>query len=246
MINSQVFFEEAQISVEKLKTTQVENIKEAAELLTKTLLNDGVIHIFGTGHSKCFAMELVNRAGGLVPMNKIFLDDLALRGIIPYVDLKDPSFERDPMNAQRLWNLYDIRDNDAFIIVSNSGRNGSIVEFASIVKDKNMPLVVVTCMEHTQSIASRHPSGKKLYELGDVVIDNCGPVGDALISINKDGLKACSISSITGAFIAQALTAEIVNGYMSRDKTPPVLISYNVDNADEHNKRLLDLYDGRI
>ncbi|WP_432666974.1 SIS domain-containing protein [Wukongibacter baidiensis] len=246
MIDSRNFFKEAEKSIEKLKATQVENIEKAAKMLTERMLNNGVVHIFGTGHSKCFAMELVNRAGGLVPMNKIVLDDLALKGIIPSVDLKDPSFERNPNNARKLWELYNIQKNDAFIIVSNSGRNGSIVEFASIVKEKAMPLIVVTSMEHTRSIDSRHPSGKKLYELGDVVIDNCGPVGDALMPVADMKIKACSISSITGAFIAQALTAEIVKGYLEKGETPPILISYNVDNADEHNDKLLKKYEGRI
>jgi len=246
VIDSRKFFEEAEKSIEKLKATQMENIEKAAKILTERMLNNGVVHIFGTGHSKCFAMEMVNRAGGLVPMNKIVLDDLALKGIIPSVDLKDPSFERNPDNARKLWELYNIQKEDAFIIVSNSGRNGSIVEFASIVKEKAMPLIVVTSMEHTKSIDSRHPSGKKLYELGDAVIDNCGPIGDALIPIADMEIKACSISSITGAFIAQALTAEIVKGYLEQGETPPLLISYNVDNADEHNHKLLEKYGGRI
>lgn len=246
MIDSRIFFEEADKVIDKLKKTQMESILSAARLLTDQLLGDGVVHVFGTGHSKCFAMELVNRAGGLVPMNKIFLDDLALKGDAKPVDLKDPSFERNPDNAKKLWDLYNIQENDAFIIVSNSGRNGSIVEFASLVKERGMPLIVITSMDHTKGVTSRHPSGKKLYEFGDVVIDNCGPSGDALIPVDEIGLKACSISSITGAFIAQAMTSEIINNYLKEGKIPPLLISYNVDNADEHNKALLDKYEGRI
>lgn len=246
MIDARKFFKEAGKNIEKLKYTQMGNIEKAAKILTDRMLNNGVVHIFGTGHSKCFAMEMVNRAGGLVPMNKIVLDDLALKGIIEGVDLKDPSFERNPDNARKLWDIYNIQSEDAFIIVSNSGRNGSIVEFASMVKEKAMPLIVVTSIEHTKSVDSRHPSSKKLYELGDVVIDNCGPIGDALIPIDEVEIRACSISSITGAFIAQALTAEIVKGYLEQGETPPVLISYNIDNADEHNEKLLKKYEGRI
>lgn len=246
MIDSKVFFSETEKILENLKDTQVDNIVKAAKLLTESMLNNGVVHIFGTGHSKCFAMELSNRAGGLVPMHRITLDDLALNGVIKGVDLKDPTLERRPEIAHKLWDMYQIEKEDAFIIVSNSGRNGSIVEFASMVKEKGMPLVVVTSMEHTKSVDSRHPSGKNLYEFGDVVIDNCGPKGDALIPMEGIDMKACSISSITGGFIAQAITAEIIKGYLEKDLTPPILISFNVDGSDEHNENLFKRYEGRI
>ncbi|MTI65523.1 MAG: SIS domain-containing protein [Firmicutes bacterium] len=246
MINSNAFFKNVEKNIEKLKYTQKDNIIEAAKILTDRLLDDGVVHIFGTGHSKCFAMEMCNRAGGLVPMHRITLDDLALKGIIKGVDLKDPTLERRTDVAYKLWNLYKIQKNDAFIIVSNSGRNGSIVEFASIVKERKMPLIVVTSLKHTESVDSRHPSGKKLYQYGDVVIDNCGPKGDALIPLEGIDIKACSVSSITGGFIAQALTAEIIKGYLDKNINPPILISFNVDGADEHNQKLLKKYEGRI
>jgi len=246
MINAEVFFHEAQKILDKLLDSQLGKIKEASKLLTDCIEKDGVIHIFGTGHSKAFAMELVYRAGGLVPMHRVTLDDLALRGILSIEDLLDPQIERSTENAHKLWELYDIRSQDAFIIISNSGRNGTIVEFASIVKKKEMPLVVVTSMEHSQDTTSRHPSGKKLYELGDIVIDNCGPKGDALISVDGLSMKACSISSITGAFIAQGITAEIINNFTKKGITPPVLISANVDGGDQYNDRLRAKYEGRI
>lgn len=246
MINAEVFFKNAFEVLDKVKNTQLEKIKEASAILADAIANDGVVHIFGTGHSKAFAMELANRAGGLVPMHRVTLDDLSLRGILPSEDLLDPQIERDPTNAHKLWELYDIRPQDAFIIVSNSGRNGTIVEFASMVKDKKMPLIVVTSLEHSQSTTSRHSSGKMLYEFGDVIIDNCGPEGDALIPVEGLSMKACSISSVTGACIAQGITAEIINILKGKGIVPPVLISANVDGGDKHNDDLRAKYEGRI
>lgn len=246
MVNSKLFFKEAYKIIDKLEHTQMDNIIAAGKLLTDCIKNNGVIHIFGSGHSKAFAMEMVYRAGGLVPTHRISLDDLALKGLISGDDLSAPEIERDPENAHKLWSLYNIEPQDAFIIVSNSGRNGTIVEFASMVKEKNMPLIVVTSMEHTKSASSRHKSGKNLYELGDIVIDNCGPTGDALLQVEGLSMKACSISSITGAFIAQGLTAEIIGNLKESGITPPVFISANVDNGDDHNNALRAKYEGRI
>ncbi|WFA08793.1 SIS domain-containing protein [Tissierella sp. Yu-01] len=246
MVNAKEFFKEASNIIDRLEDTQMDNIINASKLLSDCIKNDGVIHIFGSGHSKAFAMEMVYRAGGLVPTHRISLDDLALKGLIPGEDLFDPEIERDPENAHKLWSLYNIEPQDAFIIVSNSGRNGTIVEFASIVKEKNMPLIVVTSMEHTKSIKSRHVSGKNLYEFADIVIDNCGPSGDALLQEEGLSIKVCSISSITGGFIAQGLTAEIIRNLKDSGVSPPVFISANVDNGDEHNNALRAKYAGRI
>ena len=115
-----------------------------------------------------------------------------------------------------------------------------------MVKERNMPLIVVTSMKHTKSVSSRHESGKNLYEFGDVVIDNCGPIGDALLQVESLLMKVCSISSIAGAFIAQGLTAEIIGNLKESGITTPVFISANVDNGDDYNNALRAKYEGRI
>lgn len=245
-ISAETFFEQAQVRVEQLQRTQLEPIRKAATLLAGSLAAGGVIHIFGTGHSVAFAMELANRAGGLVPMDVVALTDLCSRGGEPWSILEDPEVERDPQVAHRVLATHRLEPSDAFIIVSNSGRNGSTVEMALEVKRRGLPLVVVTSLEHTRVVTSRHPSGKKLYEVGDVVIDNRSPYGDALLKDPRLESAICSISSITGGFIAQALTAEIARILLEQGLVPPVLISANVDGADEHNKKLRDQYAGRI
>ena len=246
MISADMYFEEAKKAIDKLKTTQIDKIGEAGKVLAESILNGGVVHIFGTGHSRAFAMEMAGRAGGLIPMHAIMMDKLAFKGGVTEEELRSPEFERKPEVAHRLWDLYSIDERDSFIIISNSGRNGAIVEFASMVKKKKMPLIVITSMEHSTRTTSRHPSGKRLYELGDIVIDNCGPEGDALIPVPGLPMKACSISSITGAFIAQGLTAEIVKNYTEKGLIPPLYISANIDGGDEHNNKLKKEYVGRI
>ena len=246
MINADIYFEEAGKVIAELKTTQIDKIREAGKVLAESILNGGVVHIFGTGHSKVFSMEMSGRAGGLIPMHAIMMDKLVFEGGVTEEELRSPEFERDPEVAHRLWGLYSIDERDAFIVISNSGRNGAIVEFASMVKERKMPLIVITSMEHSSRTTSRHPSGKKLYEFGDIVIDNYGPEGDSLIPVEGLPMKACSISSITGAFIAQGLTAEIVKNYIEKGRVPPLYISSNIDGGDAHNNKLKKEYAGRI
>ncbi len=92
---------------------------------------------------------------------------------------------------------------------------------------------------------SRHPSGKKLYELADIVIDNCGPFGDALLELPGGG-KACSISSLSGVLIGQMLTAETIGNLIARGSDLPIFISTNVPGGIEQGEQLRRRYEGRI
>ncbi|HEY7414486.1 MAG TPA: sugar isomerase domain-containing protein, partial [Ktedonobacteraceae bacterium] len=141
---------------------------------------------------------------------------------------------------------YHIDPRDVFIICSNSGVNIAIVEVAQRVKEQGHSLVAVTALDHSQRMESRHPSGKKLYELADIVIDNCGPFGDAMLEMPGDLGKACSISSVSGALIAQMLTAETIGNLLARGITPPVFLSANIPGGIERGKKLREHYGDRI
>jgi len=74
---------------------------------------------------------------------------------------------------------YDLRPNDCFIIISNSGRNPLVVELADIVKKRGVKLIAVTSLDVSKKLTSRHSSGKNLYEFADVILDNRGVEGTA-------------------------------------------------------------------
>lgn len=244
-VTARQFFEVARDAVARVEATQLDAIQRASVVLAERMRSGGVVQVFGTGHSRAFAMEMAGRAGGLVPIHAMYLVDLALYDRYPVEEVRDPAFERRPEIARDLFSLYDIRPEDALIVVSNSGRNGSTVEMALIASERKLPTVVITSLAHTSAVTSRHPNGKRLFELGDVVIDNCAPLGDAVLDIGH-GSKVCAVSSITGAVIAQALTAEIVAQYQRHGEQPPVLVSANVDGADDYNARIREQYGSRI
>src|SRR3954452_19184734 len=120
-------------AVDRVVSSQQENIAAAAELVVDSLRSDGVVQVFGTGHSRSFAMEIAGRAGGLVPANKISIPDLVFYGDLTPAEVMDPYLERDPSLAAQLLAVHDIRPADVFIICSNSGGNGSTVELARLV-----------------------------------------------------------------------------------------------------------------
>ncbi|GAA4596808.1 putative phosphosugar-binding protein [Actinoplanes octamycinicus] len=244
-VTSSDFLHRIRTVVDRVGAGQSEEKRRAAELLTTTVRSGGVIQAFGCGHSEAFAMEIAGRAGGLVPTNRIALRDIVLYGGDPLDALADPMVERDTAIAHRLYQLAPIKPDDAFVIASNSGINGAVVEMALLVKERGHPLVAITSADHSAGVASRHPSGRKLGEIADVVLDNGAPYGDAVLPLPGGGAVG-AVSSITAALLAQQLVTDVVANLLDAGETPPVYLSDNVPGGKEHNARLEARYAGRI
>ena len=220
-------------------------IDEAVKLTTEALDKGGVIQAFGTGHSEAFAMEIAGRAGGLIATNRMALRTLVLRGDRSVAELGGAEFERDPNIGENLVSLFDVQPNDIFMIASNSGVNGSILGVALAAKARGHKLIAVTSLDHTNKVTPKHPSGKRLSEVADVVIDNLAPFGDSTMQL-EGGIGVGAVSSLTAAFIAQRITIGVAEAMRQRGKTPPVYISANIPGGDTHNSALENLYGERI
>ncbi|TQL70101.1 putative phosphosugar-binding protein [Nocardioides albertanoniae] len=219
-------------------------LDEAIDLMVDSIGDNGVLQAFGTGHSQAFAMEIAGRAGGLIPTHAIALRDTVLKGERPAGDLVGGLLERDSDIADELWELHDFQPQDVFLIASNSGVNGSIVGIALRAKEEGHKVIAVTSLEHTRAVTPKHPSGKRLSEIADVVIDNLAPFGDATVSVGA--VSAGAVSSITAAYIAQLLTLATATRIQATGETPPLYLSANIPGGDEHNDALKAHYGERI
>ena len=238
------FYSQVQSRLERLAGPNAA-IDEAVKLTADALEAGGVIQAFGTGHSEAFAMEIAGRAGGLIATNRIALRTLVLRGDRDVSALGGAEFERDPDIGENLLALFDIQPSDIFMIASNSGVNGSILGVALAAKSCGHKVIAVTSLDHTMKVTPKHPSGKRLSEVADVVIDNLAPFGDSTMQL-EGGIGIGAVSSITAAFIAQRITIGVAEAIRVRGKTPPVYLSANIPGGDEHNRALEDLYGERI
>ncbi|MFC0530600.1 sugar isomerase domain-containing protein [Phytohabitans kaempferiae] len=227
--------------VAKVGTSQADGVKSAATLITTALDRGGVVQAFGSGHSEALAMEIAGRAGGLVPTNRIALRDIVLYGGQPRAVLEDPGLERDPTVARRLYDLAPVDPRDVFVIGSNSGVNGVVVELALLVKERGHGLIAVTSLEHSGRVPAPHPSGKRLRDLADVVLDNGAPYGDVALPG-----QVGAVSSVTAAVLAQMVVAEVVARLAEAGQTPPIYLSANIPGGHEHNQLLEARYVGRI
>ncbi len=216
----------------------------AITVMSDAIAAGAVLQAFGTGHSEAFAMEIAGRAGGLIPTTKIALRDVVLHGDRD-VSTLGATLERDPEIAGALWDVSPVHDGDVFVIASNSGVNGSVVGLALLAKEHGHPVIAVTSMQHTMRVEPKHPSGQRLCDVADVVIDNLAPYGDATLALAGD-VPVGAVSSITAAFIAQLLTIGIAQRLGAGDQRPPLYLSANIPGGDDHNHALEARYEGRI
>ena len=107
-------------------------------------------------------------------------------------------------------------------------------------------MIAVTSLEHTMAVQPKHPSGQRLCDVADVVLDNLAPYGDATLALASGGVPVGSVSSITSAFIAQLLTIGVAERIAATGAVPPLYLSANIPGGDEHNSGLEQKYAGRI
>lgn len=218
--------------------TQMENVDRAGAIVASTVTNKGFVYTFGTGHSHMMAEELFYRAGGLARIYPILEDALMLHNGA----IKSTEMERLPGYAELILDRFECTDKDCLIIASNSGRNAVIIEMVNAAHKKGMKVIALTNLTHSKAQESRHVSGKKLYEIADVVLDNQGCLGDASIPIPEINRNIAATSTSLGAMLLHAVVISAVEQMIGKGHVPEVFSSSNLDEGDEINNEILARY----
>jgi uncharacterized phosphosugar-binding protein len=236
------YLERAGAMIQRLQDEQLETIRGAGRLVAEVLRKDGLIHIFGTGHSHMLAEEGLYRAGGLAPVNAILAPGLMLHeGATASTDM-----ERLPGYSRIVAKKYDFQEGDLLIIVSNSGVNAVPVEMALLAKEAGMKVVAICSLAYSQAAELKPGVPARLYEVADLTLDNLGEPGDAVVEVDERGLKVGPTSTVVGAALLNAVFVEAVSLLAADGAELPVYRSSNMRGAPEHNRRLVDRFRGRV
>jgi len=226
-----------------LDEIDLEQIGQAADMIAAALRSNGIIHVFGAGHSSLLAQEIFFRAGGLVAVNPMLSSLMSFEGGV----VESTEFERRAESAEALTRAAGFRPADAGIVISNSGRNALPVEIALHMKAAGMKVIAVTNLLQSRQANSHHSSGKRLFEIADVVLDNHCPLGDAAVTIKGMSAALGAVSTIAGAAL---LHASLLNAaeLLSREGTPPgAFVSVNLGSGStDALKKLISPYQQRI
>lgn len=218
-------------------------VRAAAQIVSAALEAGGVVHTFGTGHSSLLAQELFYRAGGLVAINPILDPRLGFE----CGAFESTAFERTTEGADELSEKAGFRAGDAGVIISNSGANALPVEMAIRMKAAGLKVIVLTNVAQSRATTSRHGSGKRLFELADVVLDNHAPVGDAAVDVEGLQVRLGPLSTIVGASILHAVIVEAAEMLAAKGKPPAAFASANAGEVTtDALRRRAEAYQERI
>lgn len=232
---------------EEFEKNQNENLEKASQWMADAIENDRLIYIFGGGgHTTLVMQELFWRAGGLA--NLCPMIDFAIHPATPaYLYL---GHERMHDVGNHLVDYYDVQKDDLIIIFHSYGFNPPTIDCALEAKRRGARVIGISSSEWQNTIPKdfpiRHKSGKNLFDIADICIENNVPFGDTVITVDGFDKMITGISSMIDFYIAHRLEMECVKTCVSREIVPPVWSSANIQGGDEANKELRKRYNSRV
>jgi uncharacterized phosphosugar-binding protein len=205
--------------------SQAEPIRAAALLCADTLANGGALHIFDSGHM--VSSELVHRAGGLAAFSPLTFGLNVSNPVKTRTDTALPDNQLSYVYIQHVFLTNQLRAGDVLIVGSVSGKTANVVEVALQAKAHGLKVIALTALAYSAKLESEHPSGKRLYEVADLVLDNHAPYGDAMLTIEGLDYPACPASGLGAATVLWAVTAGIIEEMLARGLKPTVYPSVN-------------------
>lgn len=237
------YFAAAARVLQRIADEQREAIRAGGRIVARTVAGGGVLHVFGAGHSHLLAEEAFFRAGGLAAVNPILDGRLAFQ----YGVLESTRAERRSGYAREILAREDVRQADAAVVVSNSGRNAVPVEMALELRARGLPVIAVTSIAQSRSAAPPHAAPQRLFEIADVAIDTCVPVGDAAVDVPGAPVRMGPLSTVAGAAVIHAIMIEAAGELWAGRVEVAVLPSANVAGTTEQMLReVFAPYRGRI
>lgn len=241
MSSSASFLEAARELLLRLEQTQNDALERAAEICAEAIGHDGLVHAFGTGHSR-------------IPVEELFPRYASFPGFHPIVELSmtfhtqitGANGQRQAMFIERTEGLaaqilknFSFGRHDAMLIFSAGGTTAVPIEMAIGARNRGLPVIAVTSVEASRGSESGHSSGTRLLDHADVVIDLCTPPGDGMVRLPGLEEPVGPGSTIAAAGIVNELKVRIARRLVERGQMPPVITSAGIA-GKERSRELFD------
>ena len=226
-----------------LEDTSLAAIKEAAGAMAQSIAAGRAVYYYGSGHSILAVMDVFPRYGSFVGLQPIHDPRLTWFNVIgPGGTPELLWLEREEGYVKNVLRYYNIDSRDTLIVFSHGGLNAAGIEAAMIGQERGATVVVVTSMQNYRKNAARHSSGKKLADVGDIVIDNGAPPEDALIRVPNWVEPVAAAATVTAACISMMLVAETARILSEQGVYVPTFASPNVVTDPQHDMEVYEAY----
>jgi len=222
------YFHEAMTRVRSLLDGQRAALDRAAALCTDAIADDGLVHLFGCGHSRILCEEMTPRQGCFVGWHTIVELGLTFHNLIvgPNGLRQSLHLEKTAGYAEQILRNFAFGPRDVMIVISTSGIREIIVEMAEGARARGLKVIGVVSAAHCAQATPAHASGKKLIDVADVVLDNGSPVGDSLLALEGCRNKTGPFSTVGGALVMNMLRCEVAHRLLDRGIEPVFLPSH--------------------
>ena len=224
--------------IAQLFERNAEAIAKAVEAIERTAKADGLVYLFGTGHSHILAEEVHYRAGGLA----LTVPILSTAMMLHEGSVASTAFERLPGAAATVLARYPIAPSDVLIVISNSGVNAAPVEAAKLGKDAGATVIALTSETYSREAAKGRP---RIADIADIVLDNGAPSGDAIVDVEGSNLRVGPVTTSIGAALLHAALADATARLVKAGGRAPIYLSANMPGAAENNQQLIARYRSR-
>jgi uncharacterized phosphosugar-binding protein len=241
MTASSRWIEAARSLLDHIETTQMENLERVSQMCARAIAAGGFVHLFGSGHSRIPVEEMFPRYGsfpGFHPMVELSMTF--------HTEVVGSNGQPQAMFIERVEGLagvilsgYTFGDDDIMMIFSASGRAAVPVEMALGARERGLEVVAVTSLAESQARPAAHSSGKRLFEIADVVIDVGTPSGDALVSIEGLPYPLGPGSTLANAAVVNEIKVRTAELLLEAGVMPPVLTAASLVGDDE-SRRLFE------
>ncbi len=199
----------------KIESSQMDNIKQAALVMADTIEKERWVHTFGCGHATLPIEEMYPRIGGFVGFHPMIELPLTFfTNIVGGMSVQQFVFlERVEGYGNEIMKGWNFDQNDCMWIFSHTGINAVNIDVALEARAKGMKVIVYGSAAEAEGKKTRHSSGKTLFELADIVVDTCVPANDASVSLKNHMDKVGPVSTmgfITTVWMTVTTVAEIL------------------------------------
>lgn len=232
------WIDEARAVLDRIESTQGEALEIAAGIASDAIGGGGVVHTFGTGHSRIPVEEMFPRYGSYPGWHPIVELSMTFHTEIAGANGQRQAMfiERVPGMAEAIFANFELRPTDAIMIFSATGRNAVPVETAIIAKEAGLKVIAVTSLSEARSVAPTHSTGTVLADHADVILDICTPLGDAAMRIDGWESKVGPVSSIGNIAIVNTLKVLTAQRLAERGIELPVLTGGQIVGAERSHE----------
>ena len=205
--------------------SQLPLIAQTADLFAATILAGGMVHVFGSGHSRIMVEEMWPRYGSFPGFNPIVELSLTFHNLVVGANGQRQAMFLENVSglAPRILRNFALQPTDSALIISSGGCNIVPVEMAAEFQRRHVKVVGLVSRAHAEASTSRHPEGKKLMDVSTIVLDTGAPVGDAMVHIDGLPTPVAPGSTIGGCLLVNAIKAEVAARLTAAGHPPKVL-----------------------